>query len=79
MPRTMALGFDSIAWTDFVGAWFVCMFTFIDLEDLGLPTGQGTLITLKTREGFLPCGKCKVLPRPSRSIKVNIQTNQAPT
>ena len=51
----MALGFDSTSWTDFVGAWFAWMLTFIDLdggrEDLELPTGQGTLSALKTREG----------------------------
>ena len=34
-PRTMALGFDSTAWTGFVGAWFVWMLTFIDLDGRG--------------------------------------------
>ena len=34
-PRTMALGFDSTAWTDFVGAWIVWMLTFIDLDGGG--------------------------------------------
>ena len=51
----MALGFDFTAWTDFVGAWFVWMLTFTDLngegEDLGLPMGQGTLTALRTRKG----------------------------
>ena len=31
----MALGFDSTAWTDFVGAWFVWMLTFLDLDGGG--------------------------------------------
>ena len=31
----MALGFDSTAWTDFEGAWFVWMLTFIDLNGVG--------------------------------------------
>ena len=30
-----ALGFDSTAWTDFVGAWFVWMLTFLDLDGGG--------------------------------------------
>ena len=37
-----------------MGAWFVWMLTFIDLdggEDLELPTGQGTLTALRTSEG----------------------------
>ena len=50
----MALGFDSTVWTDFVGAWFVWMLTFIYLdggEDLGLPMGQETLTALRDKEG----------------------------
>ena len=39
----------------FVGALSVWMLTFLDLvvvgEDLGLPTGQGTLNTIETGEG----------------------------
>ena len=45
----MTLGFDSTAWTDFVGAWFVWMLTFIDLDG-----GARTLDfprALRTREG----------------------------
>ena len=33
----------------------------------------------KRSQGALPCGKSKALPAPSRSIKVSIQTKQAPT
>ena len=53
----MALGFDSTAWTGFVGAWFVWMLIFLDLdgagggEYLGLPMGQGTLTALRTGKG----------------------------
>ena len=51
----MALGFYSSAWTDFCGS-LVCWDAHLYRsgwkgEDLGLPTGQGTLTALKTREG----------------------------
>ena len=43
-PRTMALGFYSTAWTDFLGAWFVWMLTFIYLDrgerTLDFPQGR---------------------------------------
>ena len=32
----------------------------------------------KSSQGFLPCGKSKFLPPPSRSRKVSIQTDQDP-
>ena len=38
-----------------------------------------SLSSPKSSQGFLPHGKSKVLPSPSRSIKVSIQANQAPT
>ena len=48
----MALDFYSTAWTDFVGAWFVWMLTFIDLDGggrtLDFPRGREPL---KAREG----------------------------
>ena len=49
-----ALGFDSTAWTGFVGALSVWKLTFLDRkegEDLGLLTGQGTLTALRTGKG----------------------------
>ena len=45
---------------------------------LPLPTSP-SLFSPKSSQGSLPCGKSKVLPLPSRYIKVSIQTNQAPT
>ena len=38
-----------------------------------------SLTSPKSSQGSLPCGKSKVLPPPSRSRKVSIQTNQTPT
>ena len=43
----MALGFDSTAWTDFVGVWLVWMLTFLDLD------GGGR--TLDFPQGREPC------------------------
>ena len=51
----MALGFDSTAWTDSVGAWFVWMLTFIDLDGggrtLDFPRGRepGLLLGLEKK------------------------------
>ena len=42
-----------------------------------LPTSP-FLYSPKSIQGSLPLGKSKALPTPSRSIKVSIQTNQAP-
>ena len=57
----MALGFGSTAWTDFVGAWFVWMLTFIDLYGGGGPWtshGAGTLLLLRLeREGEVGRGR----------------------
>ena len=53
----MALGFDSTAWTDFVGVWFVWMLTFIDLygaeRTLDFPRGRepSLLLRLEMEEG----------------------------
>ena len=47
----MALSFDCTAWTGLVGASSIWMLTFLDPEELGLPTGQETLTDLRTGEG----------------------------
>ena len=47
----MALGFDSTAWTNFVGLDAHLYRPGWRKEDLGLPTGQGNLTALRTREG----------------------------
>ena len=60
----MALGFYSTAWTDFVGAWFVWMLTFIDLygggRTLDFPRGSEPLLLLRLeREGKVGMGRKK--------------------
>ena len=60
----MALGFDSTAWTDFVGAWFVWMLTFIDLDGggrtLDFPRGREPWLLLGLeREGEVGKGREK--------------------
>ena len=60
----MALGFDSTAWTDFVGICFVYMLTFIDLDGgamtLDFPQGMENRLFLGLeREGKVGRGRKK--------------------